>query len=150
MQPAARLHRSKSRPPEQVWLPGLQVWAAIGQTERTAVPGAASPQATAASTDHLRSCSTGEKEHMQSVQSVQASCSKSLNVIELLQTEATVIAEDDHPTCPICRHLHMRLRRQWVFGARLLDQQKLFCRLDRNCLFATQSSPQQLHACLLC
>ena len=104
MQPASRLHSSRSRPPEQVWHPGLQVWAAVGQTERTAVPGATSSEATAASKGHLASCNTGKTGHMRPVQSVPASCSQSLNVIEILQAEASFTAEDALPTCPICRH----------------------------------------------
>ena len=95
-------NKSKPRKPEQVWLPGLQVWAAVGsQAGATSVASAATPLVKS------DPCIVSKDAVMQAVQPSQAFRPAILQAEELLPAEANVPLNNSLPTCPICQCLFL-------------------------------------------
>ena len=90
-----------SRAPEQVWLPGLQVWAAVGNQPVLPASGATGNKAAGARST-LRSA-TSPTRTLQAGMPVWNPCSERLAITEVLPTETHTSTDDTTPTCPICR-----------------------------------------------
>lgn len=93
---------SKSKRQEQVWLPGLQVWAALGS--RTKTPRVPEPRPVAATPriyhDHSQSprMSSSTAAVSLSVQCSAQAAGRAEDTVARLEA----IVEDSLPTCPIC------------------------------------------------
>ena len=118
---------SHKRQRQQVWLPGLQVWAAVGNQPapdgRSERPGSMSTTK-AASSSHVATPpvlqAAGELEDASPVQFVQAS---------LLAQAQTSEDKLETPTCPICKHraCFMSIRPAVAYNLTLSS-----CRSDRD------------------
>lgn len=89
-----------SRPPEQVWLPNLQVWAAMGsQPVQRGLPASSLSGSNPVDAKSSAICGTASPGRvLQAVTSDQPSET-------LVQAELNTAADDALPTCPICKLL---------------------------------------------
>lgn len=99
MQATRRSQRCSSRPPEQVWLPNLEVWAALGsQPLQRGLPASSLSGSKPVDTNSSAICGTAlPGTVLQAVTPHQTSES-------MVQAELNTAADDALPTCPICTH----------------------------------------------
>ena len=90
-------------PPNQVWLPGLQVWAAVGDHPST---NKQSTHPAAAATGKMLAVPaiSPASQAAETVKSVEASASSQVVKASIIaQAAADEEIDDSFPTCPICK-----------------------------------------------
>ncbi len=118
-------------PPKQVWLPGLQVWAAVGDHPCT---NKQSTHPAAAATGIMLACPaiSPASQAAETVKSTEASASSQVVKASIVaQAAANEEIDDSFPTCPICKFCKRDIPKQ-ISGPPLLLTCVCDCRPDRN------------------
>lgn len=142
---------SHRRRREQVWLPGLQVWAVVGgrnATHTSSAPRLVKSRRKETSMSVISS--PGQNTALAQPSDLVEACASTEDVKAGLVAQAAIQEDfDSLPTCPICNLDVWHPYWPPSYLGFVLRQAGCDCRSDRDTQ-ARQGSTEQLHACLLC